>query len=561
MSAIHSQITAFTCLQFKLVRLVTLVFLVLPTAAFALVSGDFKYKVTSAGTEVIIQGYTGFSDVVEIPGTLAGLPVTRLGASVFPNYLHLTSVTIPASVKSIDADAFEQVYYLNDIKVDALNLAYSSLEGVLFDKSQTTLIDCPRGKAGNYAIPDGVIRIGDGAFDYCFMGLSVTIPGSVTSIGAGAFDGSSLTAISVDVLNPVYSSLDGVLFNKKQTTLIEYPKGRVGSYTIPFGVTKFGYAFFACYSLEGITIPGSVDQIDGFAFSQCDSLTSVSIPKSVTTIGEEAFWGCNSLMTVKIPDGVTRVGREAFAFCYHLKSVTIGNHVMLIGNTAFAGCEALTSIKLPDSLLMIGSGAFNGCNLKSITIPPNVTHIGSCAFYGYVDRKDRPAGVLTKAIFLGNAPESVGPNAFDNAAPGFRVYYYDGSKGFTSPEWKGYPTTPVGAEISVQQPAGSDLADGAAKKSFGTVKLKDTSASKNFTIKNTGTKTLTGLALTKSGMDEKDFILTNPAATSLAPGESTNFKVHFHPKDEGIRNAGVHVKSSDPNKRSFDIKLTGLGVK
>ena len=58
----------------------------------------------------------------------------------------------------------------------------------------------------------------------CTSLTSVTIPSSVTSIGDGAFaDCTSLTAITVDALNPVYSSVDGVLFNKSQTTLVQYP--------------------------------------------------------------------------------------------------------------------------------------------------------------------------------------------------------------------------------------------------------------------------------------------------------------------------------------------------
>lgn len=76
---------------------------------------------------------------------------------------------------------------------------------------------------------------------------SVTIPDGVTNIGQPAFEGcSSLTNFSVDVANPFYSSLNGVLSDKAQDILIAYPPGLIGPYTIPNSVTNFQYAFFYC---------------------------------------------------------------------------------------------------------------------------------------------------------------------------------------------------------------------------------------------------------------------------------------------------------------------------
>ena len=94
----------------------------------------------------------------------------------------------------------------------------------------------------------------------------------------------------MDALNSVYSSVDGVLFNKNQTTLIQCPGGKAGSYTIPNSVTSIGdCAFVDCTSLTSVTIPNSVTSIGDEAFSGCTSLTNVTIPNSVTSIGDEAF--------------------------------------------------------------------------------------------------------------------------------------------------------------------------------------------------------------------------------------------------------------------------------
>lgn len=121
------------------------------------------------------------------------------------------------------------------------------------------------------------------------------------------------------------------------------------------------------------------------------------------------------------------------------------------------------------------------------------------------------------------------------------------------------PKLPLIAEISVQQPAGSELADGSAKKNFGTMKIGKTSTARTFVIRNAGTATLKSLAVKKSGTHKNDFTVTALAKTALSPGASTTFKVTFKPSAKGTRNALLQISSNDANENPFDIKLTGLG--
>jgi hypothetical protein len=119
----------------------------------------------------------------------------------------------------------------------------------------------------------------------------------------------------------------------------------------------------------------------------------------------------------------------------------------------------------------------------------------------------------------------------------------------------------AGPEIAVQQPVGSELIDGKSKKSFGTVKVGKAGKAKAFTIKNTGTATLTGLKIARKGSHAKDFIVTAPLKTTLAPGASTTFKVTFKPTAAGTRKATIQLKSNDANENPFDIILTGKAAK
>lgn len=119
---------------------------------------------------------------------------------------------------------------------------------------------------------------------------------------------------------------------------------------------------------------------------------------------------------------------------------------------------------------------------------------------------------------------------------------------------------PATSEIAVQQPAGSDLVDGGAKKSFGTVKTGKTSKPRVFTITNTGTADLTGLSIKKDGVRKSDFIVGALGATRLAPGASTTFKVSFKPSSKGTRKAAIHILSNDETEASFDIQLAGEGA-
>jgi len=394
----------------RTVGLLPLLLLLTPPVAQA----QFNYT-TNEGT-ITITKYTGFAGAVTVPGTINGLPVTRIGIAAFSFSSSVTSVAIPNSVTSIGDWAF---WYCSSVTSVAIPNSVTSIgEGAFHGCPSLTNIVIPDSVSNigagafafcpgltsitipesvdgigdwafwyctgltNVTIPNSVTDIGEGAFWHCAGLTSITIPGSVTSIGGAAFAScskltsitipdsvtyigygafgncSSLAAITVAALNPFYCSVAGVLFDKNQTVLIQYPKGNSESYTIPDSVTSIGGEAFA----------GS-------------GLSSVTIPNSVTNIGQSAFYGCPNLTSITIPNGVTSVGYGTFAYCSGLTSALIPSGVTSIGGEAFAG-SGLVTVTIPASVTSIGEGAFRACNsLAGVHFKGNAPHDGSDVFY------------------------------------------------------------------------------------------------------------------------------------------------------------------------------------
>ena len=243
--------------------------------------GDYVYNILDDGTVEIVN-YYGDDSVLEIPNEIDGMSVASIGAETFFVCHSLTSVTIPDSVTSIVNDTFYQCTNLTDVAISA----------------------------------------------------------SVTDIGIDAFlECESITNITVDSNNEYYSSLDGVLYNKDQTTLIYCPNGK-DSVTIPDSVVNIAdYAFSECYNLTSITIPDSVTSVGEGAFTWCEGLTSITIPDSLNSIEMGTFYACSSLTSITIPNSVTSIGDTAFEFCENLKSITIPNSVASIGDEVFDECN------------------------------------------------------------------------------------------------------------------------------------------------------------------------------------------------------------------------------
>ena len=134
----------------------------------------------------------------------------------------------------IDSGTFSNCSCLTSIAVNPTNPVYASKNGVLFNKNKTKLIIYPRGRQGDYIIPDSVKKIVWWAFDSCEYLTTLTIPASVIDIEYWAIHNCPcLTSIIVHPDNPAYVSENGLLLNKDKTELIAYTAGLQSNCILP----------------------------------------------------------------------------------------------------------------------------------------------------------------------------------------------------------------------------------------------------------------------------------------------------------------------------------------
>ena len=336
----------------------------------ALSESEFDMTVTHSG--VIINGYKGLGVNIEIPNEIGGLKVLELGESCFERNNRVRRITLPQMLEHIGDNAFS---------------GCSNLERI--------------------DIPGCVTNIGVFAFSGCSNMVEVFIGCKVSRIGDFAFTGCKmLKRINVDLRNAAYSSINGVLFDKQRTIIIQFPPANgTNSYTIPCGVVRIGVGAFYGNALSGINMNEDLRVIEDAAFAESSRITIMQLPFNVTHVGAASFRSCGNLTKISIPDGVGQIGDNTFMFCRSLQSVRLPNSITNIGKMAFAFCSNFNNLQgsLPNlssigemafaesgivsldlatkGAVCLESGAFmNSTELKIVNISSPDIHIGEMAF-------------------------------------------------------------------------------------------------------------------------------------------------------------------------------------
>ena len=301
-------------------------------------------------------------DIV-IPAKYMNLPVTVIGDCAFEGS-DIKSVVIPSGVTEIHYAAFADC---------------ASLTSVTLPDTLTSIGEYAFYETGvkNLTLPSSLKTVGESAFEMSAL-ETIYVPDSVEELGEYLFYGcTSLREITVGENNAKLKSVDGNLYSKDGTVLIQYAVGKTAeSFEIPAGVVTIGDdAAALCSSLKSIVIPDSVKEIGFEAFHNCDSLERVHIPASVERIGNFAFNFCGKLVEITVDENstyfksvdgnlYTKDGEDLLQYATgktaELFAIPAG--VKNLGAGAFENSEYLKAVILPNGLESIDSYALNGCS-------------------------------------------------------------------------------------------------------------------------------------------------------------------------------------------------------
>lgn len=285
---------------------------------------DFEIKLENGGA-VIVSFLSDYS-YIAIPAELGGCPVRAvadgafsgcdklcgvilpdtledIGVMAFGDCVNLSSVNIPSGVVNIASLAFGGCSSLKGFTLSEGNTSLCERDGVIFTSDMKELLIYPCGSdAEEYAVPEGVEKIADGAFAGSLSLVSLTLPSTLGEIGLCAFEACpSLTSIEVSP-GASFVSNGGVLFTADSKELAAFPSGRGGAYRVPDGTEYIGRGAFAlCTSLTDIVLPERLIAVRAYAFSGCESLKTVKLPTSLAAVEHYAFSDCLAIEKVTYP--------------------------------------------------------------------------------------------------------------------------------------------------------------------------------------------------------------------------------------------------------------------
>lgn len=287
-------------------------------------------------------GDNAFNGCIQLSSLTLSEGIRVIEEMAFSNCSDLTEVLIPASVECLGDGVFSDCLAMEQITVASENEHYVVRDDILYSKDLSVLVHYPAAKeeqeftipeevrkiaglafASNYflmevMLGDHLEEVGSYAFARCSSLSFMSLPAQTTRLGVSPFhDCTMLLKIEVDPSNPCYSSIDGVLYNKEQTQLIQYPAGLYDDfYKVPDTVQEIAEnAGYDAQDLEILKIPAGVRKIGDMAFAFCDQLRDVEIrvadPAQIE-VGLMAFFSvAGTPRTLRVPKGSSKLYKKS----------------------------------------------------------------------------------------------------------------------------------------------------------------------------------------------------------------------------------------------------------
>lgn len=302
------------------------------------------------------------------------------------------SLRIPKTVHSIMNDFYE-LRGLQNIYVDKDNPSYLSIDGVLINSYNMSLIEYPQGRTGEYQVPEGIKRI-QSAFHSEVPKLII----SSTVEYVEPYTGSYINEYEVAEGNATYKSINGALCSKDGKTLIAYPTTNVSTISIPESIDSIGV--YAIRQEKNIILksgtPPSIGHNSWYDYNT--SISGIYVKSEYLSnyrtnaktsryniIGYDYI--ADSLIYTKTNNGEVELAGSyrrsvSIEIPQTVKDESNNSYtVTSIGRRVFYQNYNLKEIKLPETLESIGDSAFYNTDIYEITLPASLTTIGKNAFY------------------------------------------------------------------------------------------------------------------------------------------------------------------------------------
>lgn len=349
----------------------------------------FEYE--TENNSVTIIKYTGDKSELVIPETIEEKSVERINLTL-ENKEQITSVSIPSSVKTIEANSFKDCINLTSITLPDVALKISSTafkntgyannalnwqNGILYIGNHAVCFDdVLLLNTTNITIPNGTLSVCDinnlpnlvavelaesvlyfGGVHNCSKFSTLNFPVTSRATIAGFSGCEALSELSIPAMENIPSDF---IKNCQNLSSVKFSDS-----TVSIG----SYAFKNCDKLTSVIFPSSVKIINKGAFEDCDLLENIEFSREITKIGSSAFKNCKKLKLSPLPVSLTEIGTEAFLGCSSLSgNLVIPDSVVKINANAFKGCEFLTSVHLGKNLSDFSEAFINCNNLKEYTI-------------------------------------------------------------------------------------------------------------------------------------------------------------------------------------------------